>query len=171
MKKALKLFYYLLGIIVSLIAVALIVSILPIPGNIKILSVLSGSMEPTIHTGSIVVVKPATSYRIGDIITFASDRRDKTSTTHRIYDIRLQTGKPIYITKGDANNAPDVKEVSQSDLMGKVLFSVPWAGYLIDFAKKPMGFVLIIIIPAVAVIYDEVRKIYVEIKKRKEKTS
>lgn len=167
MKKIFKAFYYLIVIFILIIALALIISILPIPSNIKILSVLSGSMEPTIHTGSVVVIKPSTQYRIDDIITFGPSKGSRTPTTHRIYDIRLQDAQPIFITKGDANNALDVKEVAQSEVLGKVLFSVSLVGYVIDFAKKPVGFILIIIIPALAIIYDEIRKIYAEIKKKK----
>ena len=167
MSKIFKLFYYLIIVLISVIALALIISILPIPGNIKILSVLSGSMEQTIQTGSVVIIKPVVQYRIGDIITFRQGQKNQTPTTHRIYDIRLQTGQPIYITKGDANNAPDIKEISPSDILGQVMFSVPLAGYIIDFAKKPIGFMLIIIIPAAVIIYDEVKKIYEEIRKKK----
>src|SRR3989338_5110687 len=100
MSKIFKLFYYLIIVLISVIALALIISILPIPGNIKILSVLSGSMEQTIQTGSIVIIKPVVQYRIGDIITSSQSQKTQTPTTHRIYDIRIQTGQPIYITKG-----------------------------------------------------------------------
>jgi len=171
MKKIFKIFYYSVISLISVIALALIISILPIPSNIKILSVLSGSMEPTIKTGSVVIIKPADQYRIGDIITFRPKNQTQTPTTHRIYDIRLQTGQPIYITKGDANNAPDTKEVTQQDILGKTLFSLPLAGYIIDFAKKPIGFMMIIIIPAAVIIYDEVKKIYEEIRKKKKEKS
>ena len=128
-------------------------------------------MEPTIKAGSVFLVKPAVNYRIGDIVTFRPDRKIQTPTTHRIYDIRLQTGQPIYLTKGDANNTPDTKEIAQQDILGQVLFSIPWAGYLIDFAKKPIGFMLVIVIPAAVIIYDEIRKIYAEVKKKQEKTN
>ncbi len=171
MKKIFKFFYYLVIVFISVIALLLIISILPLTGNFKVLAVLSGSMEPAIRTGSVVLIKPAGDYKIGDIITFGKIGKNQTPTTHRINDIRVQAGKPIYITKGDANNAPDQKEVSQSDVRGKVLFSIPLAGYVIDFAKKPVGFMLIIIVPAAVIIYDEVRKIYGEIKKKKTKTN
>lgn len=171
MKKIFKFLYYLVIVLILVIAILLIISILPLTGNYKVLAVLSGSMEPAIHTGSVVLVKPAGDYKIGDIITFGKIGKNQTPTTHRIYDIRVQEGKPIYITKGDANNAPDTKEIPQAEVQGKVLFSVPLAGYAIDFAKKPLGFMLIIIIPAAAIIFDEARKIYAELKKKKKRTS
>lgn len=170
MLKIFKLFYYLVVVLISVVALLLIISILPLTGNFKVLAVLSGSMEPTIHTGSIVAVKPAGDYKIGDIITFGKIGKNQTPTTHRINDIRVQAGKPIYITKGDANNTPDPKEVLANEVVGQVIFSVPYLGYAVDAAKKPIGFIVIIMVPAVIIIYDEIRKIYKEIKKKKTKT-
>jgi len=171
--KIFKVVYYIFIALIAAIALLLVISILPLTGNFKVLTVLSGSMEPAIHTGSIVMVKPATNYQIGDIITFGKIGKTQTPITHRINDIRVQEGKPIYITKGDANNAPDTREVTPAEIHGKVLFSVPFAGYAVDFARKPLGFLLIIIVPAAAIIFDEARKIYAEIKKKKnpEKTN
>ena len=153
---------------IVLIAILLIVSAFPIPGNYKVLVVKSGSMEPNIRTGSVVVVKPASDYNIGDIITFGPYSKTKAPTTHRIYEMKVEGGETIYITKGDANNAPDTREIKKADIVGKVLFSVPFLGYAVDFAKKPLGFALIIIVPAALIIYDEIRKIFGEIKKKKQ---
>ena len=171
----LKILYYVfLGFIV-LVAILLIVSVFPInlsfggqAGNIKFMIVQSGSMEPNIKLGSIVLVKPVDDYKIGDVITFGPYSKTKAPTTHRIYDIKVEGGAPVYITKGDANNAPDQREIAKRDVLGKVLFSVPYVGFAVDFAKKPMGFVLIIGIPAVIIISDEVKKIIREVKKTKE---
>jgi len=172
--KPFKLIYYIFTIIIAAIALLLVVSIFPITGNFKVLTVLSGSMEPAIHTGSIVVVKPAKDYKINDIVTFGPNTRTKTPTTHRIFDIRVENGNPIYITKGDANDGPDAKEIQPREIIGKVLFSVPYAGYAVDTAKKPYGFVSIIVLPAMIIIIDEVWKIKGEIarlrrKKKEEK--
>jgi signal peptidase len=167
--KIFKIIYNIFFVCLVIIALLLIISVLPITGNFKILTVLSGSMEPKIHTGSIVAVKPATEYKVGDVITFGKISKTETPTTHRIFDIKLQEGKPIYITKGDANNTPDMKEVLGSEVVGKVVFSVPYVGFAVDFAKKPFGFMLIIVIPAVIIIYDEIRKIKNEVLKMKKK--
>jgi len=114
-------------------------------------------------------VKPVNDYEIGDVITFGPYSKTKAPTSHRIYDIKVIEGEPIYITKGDANNAPDEKEVTRKEIIGKVLFSLPYVGYAVDFAKKPIGFMLIIVVPAAIIVYDEIRKIYGEIKKKKTK--
>jgi signal peptidase len=121
-------------------------------------------MEPAIKTGSIIAVKPVENYKIGDIITFKR-RGEKDLTTHRIVEMRVEQGSPIYTTQGDANNAPDMREVKESEVTGKALFAVPYLGYAVDFAKKPVGFALLIIIPALLIIGDEIKKIIKEVKK------
>lgn len=152
-----------------LVALLLIVSSFPIPGNYKIYIVESGSMAPTIPTGSVIAVKPDADYKIGEVITFGPMSVKKVPTTHRIQDIRVQAGEPIYITKGDANNAPDAKDTLKKDIIGKVVFHLPYAGYLIVAAKTPLGFLVFIIIPALFVLWDEVVNIWNEIKKIKAK--
>jgi signal peptidase len=163
----LKWFYYIVIGFIVLVALLLIISVLPITGNYKVMTVISGSMEPDIKMGSVVVVKPVDSYKIGDVITFGPVSKTKAPTSHRISDIKVVDGKPVYMTKGDANNAPDTREVFQKDIIGKVLFDVPYAGYAVDFAKKPIGFSLIIIVPAAIIIIDEIKKIYNEIRNKK----
>ena len=162
-----KIIYYIFLAFIGAIAILLIFSVFPITGNYKLLIVQSGSMAPAIKMGGIVVVKPADDYKIGDVITFGPYTRTKAPTSHRIYDIKVTEGQAVYITKGDANNAPDAREISKRDVLGKVLFSVPYVGFAVDFAKKPLGFALIIIVPAAIIVFDEIKKIYEEIKKKK----
>ena len=149
------------------IALVLVISIFPITGNIRFLTVLSGSMDPAIKTGSVVMIKPVKEYKIGEVVTFITNTKNQQSVTHRIHDMKVEGGEVIYITKGDANNAPDQRELKKKDIIGKVLFSIPFFGYAVDFAKKPIGFALIIIIPTIAIISEEIIKIYNEIKKKK----
>ena len=172
-KKTFKIVYYIIFAFIIFIAVLLIVSVLPITGNIKFLTVLSGSMEPTIKTGSIVLVGPVNDYKIGDIITFKPSTETISPITHRIAEIKVVGSQPVYITKGDANNSVDSQEIQKSNIIGKTIVRVPYLGYVIDFVRKPIGFVLIIVIPAVVIINDEIRKIWKEItrlrNKKKEK--
>jgi signal peptidase I len=153
--------------IILLLAVAalFLATLLPIPGNIKVKIVESGSMEPTILTGSVVIIKPQVHYTVGDIVTFGEDSKAHVPTTHRIREIRAGTspGESVMITKGDANEEPDSGETPLSKIVGKVLFSIPYAGYVIDLAHKPIGFVLLIGIPALLIILDEVVNIGKEV--------
>jgi len=145
-------------------ALLLIFSKVPFIGDYKFMIVQSGSMEPAIKTGAVVMVNPIDSYRIGDVITFKKSER---AITHRINDIEVIEGEPYYITKGDANNSPDSERVSSEEIIGKVLFDIPYIGYLINFMQTPLGFALIIIIPALVVIVEESKKIYLEVKNGK----
>lgn len=168
MKKTFKITYYTVVTVIVLLALLFVVSIFPIKGNIQILTVLSGSMEPTIHTGSIVIIKPSSEYKTGDIITFGKNTKTDIPTTHRVIGERAQDGSIVYSTKGDANNAEDSKEVPKEEIIGKVLFSIPYLGFAINFIKQPMGFMMVIVIPAVIIVYDELQRILRELKKMKE---
>jgi signal peptidase len=170
MKFVFKLIYYLFIGGVLVIAALLAFSFVPIPGNYKVLVVQSGSMEPAIKTGGIVVSKPQESYQVGDVISYL-DRESKKNITHRIYSVEESAGGvSSYITKGDANNAPDPQAITNDRIVGKVIFTLPYVGYAVDTVKKPYGFLAIIIIPAAIIILDELRKIFLEIiKLRKNK--
>jgi signal peptidase I len=165
--KPLNIIYYIFIASIIIIAGLLIISAFPITGNIKFMVVQSGSMEPAIKMGGIVMVKPVEDYKIGDVVSFGEITRTKSPTTHRIYDIKVVEGEVSYITKGDANNTPDMREIPKREIIGKVLFFVPYLGFAVEFAKKPIGFALIILIPAAIIIGDEVKKIYGEVKKKK----
>ena len=165
MKKLFKLFYYLFVAGIVGIALLLVASMFPIQGNIQVKVVLSGSMEPAIPVGSVIVIKPSESYAVGDIVTFGKDTKTDIPTTHRIIDMRIEGADTFFKTKGDANGDPDISELKESAIAGKVLVTIPYLGYLIDFAKQPLGFALLVIIPASIVVLDEVKKIWVEMKK------
>lgn len=156
-----KVIYY--GLLLFLIAVGgLFVASYVGVGGLSIKIVQSGSMEPAIKTGSIVVVKPAETYAIGDIITFGEDTRKKVPTTHRILDVRAIEGGYLFTTKGDANEDTDTKEVRSGEIIGKVQFAVPYVGYVIDFTRKPLGFILLVGVPAAVIIFDELGSIFGE---------
>src|SRR3989344_4556772 len=163
--------YYL--VLTALIAVALLVafSAFPIPGNYELRVVRSGSMEPTIHTGSVVVVKPAASYAVDDIVMFEGGLRDedgkRVPVTHRVVSMHTEGRTTYYATKGDANEEADAGEITERSIFGKVLFSVPYVGYAVEAARQPYGFLAIILIPAAIVVWDQGANIYREVRKLK----
>lgn len=168
MKLFFKLIYGLFLVAVVSLALLLLVSFLPIPGNIEIRIVQSGSMEPAIKTGGIVVIKPTSSYKVGDVIMFGQDTSASIPTTHRIVADEVRNGVFFYTTKGDANPSQDPVPVSHEEVLGKVVLSISYLGYIMDFSKKPIGFILIIGIPALVVILDEAMKIKREMRKTDE---
>ncbi len=161
--------YYGLIVGVVFLGALLLMPLVPVPGNIEVKIVQSGSMEPEIKTGSLIVMRPTEDYQVGDIITFYFERGDQVPTTHRIVEVN-EVGRSIsYLTKGDANNAPDPRPIPRNQVLGEVLFSIPYLGFILDFAKKPLGFVLLIGIPAGFVLFDEGIALWNELRKLRTK--
>jgi signal peptidase I len=117
--------------------------------------VQSGSMEPAIMTGDLIIIKPDISYTQHQVVTF-NDRR-KRVVTHRIVDIKHEDGDFGFVTKGDANPAEDFEEIGINQIIGRVVLTIPKLGYLVSFGKTRWGSLLLVIIPAVLIIYDEYR--------------
>lgn len=99
--------------------------------------VISGSMEDTIQVDDLVVIHRQESYRAGDIITFHSGN---TVVTHRIIG-EDATG---FITKGDANNAPDIHPVQPAHVIGKVVWVIGGVGTLIGYLRTPLGMLCLV---------------------------
>lgn len=130
----------------------------------KVLTVMSGSMEPAIKTGDVILVKPletADQIQVGDVITFRAPERADMLITHRVIDVHLVDGRPTaYITKGDANASEDISPVSPEQILGRYSGRIPYYGYLSLFVQRPAGTILLIIIPGLVLIAAEARKLY-----------
>ena len=120
--------FALLGLV---IAAGLALIIVPKATGAKPLTILSGSMTGTYNVGDVVVVKPVKvdTLQIGDVITFQPFSDDPQLTTHRIVGMSFGSKGREFVTQGDANNAPDLKPISEKQVMGKVWYSVPKVGY------------------------------------------
>lgn len=148
------------------VALLFLMPYLPIQQGIELKIVESGSMEPSIMTGSLVVVRPADSYQIGDVITFTS-RYASVPTTHRIIDAYTEGGRTWFVTKGDANEEADGRAVPAQNIVGKVIYDVPRLGYVLDFARQPVGFGFLIVLPALLIILTEIQKICEAVRARR----
>ena len=122
--------------------------------------VVSGSMEPNIPVGSIIFVESDVSAEEideGDVITFSKGRNTRT-TTHRVHEKHVSSvdeSKSIsFTTKGDANENPDTERVYRDDIVGKLLFSIPFVGYVISFADTDVGWVALVVVPVSLLILD-----------------
>lgn len=124
-------------------------------------AVYSGSMEPAVHVGGMVVVRQVDSSTIreGDVITFVSSVKADSFVTHRVVGVTNDEGTLMFRTKGDANDAPDENLVRAGDVVGKVRLSIPYAGYVAEFLQTPLGFGIVIGIPALVIILIEMRNI------------
>lgn len=141
----------------------LLVSMWQVPGNIQLKIVQSGSMEPNIPVGSVILIKPSLQYAVGDVITFGPETAKKIPTTHRIVSIQKQAGVTHYTTKGDANEEADQSSIPEKEIIGKVMVHVPYIGYVLHFAKTKLGFALLIGVPALMVVVGEMFTIAAEV--------
>ncbi|MBP2241854.1 signal peptidase [Cytobacillus eiseniae] len=114
-------------------------------------SVLSGSMEPTFLTGSIIAVEKVEGeakkgLKDGDVITFVDS--EERLVTHRIIGIKTSGEHVMYETKGDNNNAADMDPVLSDNVQAVYTgFTIPYVGYLINFAQSKEGSALLLIVP------------------------
>ena len=95
---------------------------------IKPVAVATGSMEKELYTGDVVIIKKckANDVNVGDIIEY---QMEGYTVIHRIVEKRQRSGEFFLVTKGDNNNAPDVAEVREDQLIGKVIFKIKYIGY------------------------------------------
>jgi len=98
---------------------------------------LSGSMRPALEVGDIAILveTPPRLIEVGDIINY---RRGEAAVLHRVHEIRTEDGR-IFVTKGDANTAPDRETVSPEQIRGKVVACIPKLGWASIYAKEAIA--------------------------------
>ena len=141
-KTAKKIWNIITSIIVALavlLAIALVGARLI---GFQVFTVLSGSMEPTYHVGSLIYVKKADYKELqsGDVITFMLD--EDTIATHRIVEVvpdETDSSVLRFRTKGDANEAEDGSLVHYKNVVGTPVFTIPKLGYLANYIQNPPG--------------------------------
>ncbi len=145
-------------ITLGVVCLTIIAASLPV-GGWRALSVQTGSMEPAISPGDLVMVHRVApeSLGVGDIITYAS-REGNQTVTHRIVGVINDGGPVRYFTKGDANPAPDMP-VYSNYVIGKVERTVPYVGRAFDYARHPIGLLLAIYIPALIIVAGELKRL------------
>lgn len=122
------------GVLALVLGLAALVVVVPrLLGGVP-LTVLSGSMEPSLPVGSLAVVLPVDPHevRVGDIVTYLPNPEDPTAVTHRVMAIaHHQDGSRTFTTQGDANAAPDAP-VSEEQVRARLAYAVPLLGYVND---------------------------------------
>ena len=95
---------------------------------IKPVAIATGSMEKELYTGDVAIIKKckANDVNVGDIIEY---QMEGYTVIHRIVQKNQRSGKFYFTTKGDNNNAPDIDEVREDQLIGKVVFKIKYIGY------------------------------------------
>lgn len=128
-----------------IVAAAVLLAVLLVGARLvglRTFTVLSGSMEPTYHTGSLIYVKKVDAANLseGTVITFMLD--EDTVATHRIVGVVPDEDEPgvvRYRTKGDANEVEDGSLVHYKNVIGTPVFSIPKLGYVANYIQHPPG--------------------------------
>lgn len=166
-----------LGLLALLMLLAVATFIAPQFGW-RVDSVLSGSMEPALQVGGVVVTRPVEAEAIeeGDIITFYSPLGEAL-TTHRVvarvagvHDGERGSGLAVatpqeepsiyFRTKGDANEDEDPFIVPAQNVVGEVVFHLPYLGYVASFIQTRLGLLVTLFVPGLIIIILELRNIW-----------
>lgn len=154
-------------ILIWLLVIVVALFLLPQFGGWRFDVVFTGSMEPELNVGGVVLIKPVEPLDIipGDIIAYHSGEE---IVTHRVIEVVTSGGGPSFITKGDANEDPDPLPVAATSVVGRAVFDVPYLGYLSAFVKTRLGFLLTIILPGLAIIGLELKNMWQLVLKKTE---
>lgn len=141
MDKFIKVIKVLLDTLMTAIIVVGCLFILLFVIGIEPFVVESGSMEPTIETGSLVFINKNISYdeiTENDIISFYIENGSK--VVHRV----IKVTKDGFETKGDSNASSDGISTNRNNFIGKSVFSIPKAGYIVKSTQTKKGKIIVI---------------------------
>jgi signal peptidase len=132
------------------LAAVLAAVVLPLAFGARPFTVMSGSMEPAIDTGDVVVIKsiPPSQARLGDVVTFRDPRHPERLLTHRVRGLRFDHRQSLFVTKGDAATQVERWKVARDGHIGRALYRLPKLGHLALAVQTPLLRMLAIIIPA-----------------------
>ena len=162
------------GITTLLVVVVVILALLLVGARLvglQVFTVLSGSMEPAYHVGSLIYVKEVDPFTLkaGDVITYMLD--EDTVSTHRVMGVVPDEDDPTVIrfrTKGDANEAEDGTLVHYKNIIGSPVFTIPKLGYVANYIQNPPGTYIAISGGAVLLLLVFLPDLFGEDKKKKE---
>ena len=143
MSKVVKRIWNLITTILVVLAVLLAIALVGVRLiGYDVYVVLSGSMEPEYHVGSLIYVEEVdyTQLKPGDVITYMVS--EDTIATHRITEVLIDEENPTvrrYFTKGDANALPDAVSVHYQNIIGSPVVSIPYLGYVANYIQNPPG--------------------------------
>jgi len=142
---------------------------------VSLYTIISPSMEPAINVLDVIVntrVRSVDDLEEGDVITFISTSALTmgVTITHRIEEV-IETEEGIkFKTKGDSNLTSDAALVSEEDILGKVEFRIPQLGKVQSLLASKMGWLFLIVIPALGIIIYDILKLFKLVGVKKEVT-
>jgi signal peptidase len=146
----------------TLAAIVLVILALATVLGHRSFTVMSGSMEPAISTGDVVMtsqIRPAEA-KVGQVVSFRDPSGSKRLITHRIRRIRNDGKSFLFTTKGDANNTLERWSVPAGGQIGRVWLRIPKIGYVLAKTRTPVGRVLMVVVPAILLALLELWQIW-----------
>lgn len=143
------------------LALALLLA-LPLAFGARPHTVLTGSMEPAIAAGDVVVVEPISpaEAHVGDVVTFRDPEDQSRLITHRVRSVRREGAHLWFVTQGDANNTTERWRVAASGEVSRVVYVVPWVGHVAALAQGPLGVSLFLLVPLLLFAAEELVRIW-----------
>lgn len=129
--------------------------------GLEALAIPTGSMRPGMPAGSLAVVRQVSpaSLHVGDVITYVDPLNAHKTITHRIIKVYSIADKvPGFVTKGDANSAPDLP-IPAGSVQGKVMFHAPYVGMALSWARSWAGIAVLVYLPALLVMIEEIKRL------------
>jgi signal peptidase len=132
-------------------AAAVLALVLPFAFNARPYTVVSGSMEPSIMTGDVVLVRSTkpSDVRLGDVVMFRDQRHPDRLITHRVRGLRFRGARAAFVTKGDANTEVERWKVARNGWIARVVYRIPKVGRVALAVDDPVVRLFLIVMPAV----------------------
>jgi signal peptidase I len=127
-----------------------------------VLVVLTGSMEPQLSTGDVVIesrISPLDA-KVGDVITFRDPERPDRLITHRVRRVTARAEDVSFTTKGDANNTVETWQIPRHGSIARVEYRLPKLGYVVAWISGPAARLFLVVIPAILLGLFELRRIW-----------
>ncbi len=150
-----------IALLIAVVAPFVVYAVPAVVGAEYSFVVLTASMTPAIEPGDVVIVdeRDPSSIAEGDVITFVRGDNE-VPVTHRVIGVVAVGGEVAFETQGDANDAADAGLVPAANVLGVVAFTIPYLGYVIQFADSPVGFITLVVVPFGLLALSEVWSLY-----------
>lgn len=144
-------------LVILSVAIAVTVAVLiPRISGATPYTILTGSMQPSIPPGTLVVMKPVPVEEIGlgTVVTYQLKSGEPTVVTRRVVSTGMNgKGERVFRTQGDANNAADAKPVRPVQIKGALWYKVPYLGYVNKYITGKERHITMIIVVSGLLLY------------------
>lgn len=150
-------------IALGIAAVVAVTGSFALPGGYRFYSVLTGSMEPVLSPGSLLLAKrvaDTANVAVGDVVSFQQPGRPDMIITHRVAAIESVGGATFFKTKGDANPTEDPWRLSYGHLVGAVVWSAPVLGSIFAALHTPWAIAVLVWVPVLLLAFHELYQIH-----------